>query len=86
MRFRIIDEQDRIRQHIRLFVNQELIGDLKTSIKSNDELQIICAISGGKQSLPAVRPLVRGWLQYFEVSPIRKVGRQDGESERQKIR
>lgn len=47
MRFRMIDEQDRIRQHIRIFVNQELIRDLAHPLSEGDEVQILCAISGG---------------------------------------
>ncbi len=47
MRFRMIDEQDRIRQHIRIFVNQELIRDLNHPLSERDEIQILCAISGG---------------------------------------
>jgi len=47
MRFRMIDEQGRIRQHIRIFVNQELVRDLEQPLAASDEVQIICAISGG---------------------------------------
>ncbi len=47
MRFRMIDEQDRIRQHIRIFVNQELVRDLAQPLSESDEVQILCAISGG---------------------------------------
>ena len=47
MRFRMIDEQDRIREHVRLFVNGELAQDLGVTTKPDDQVQIICAISGG---------------------------------------
>ena len=47
MRFRMIDEQDGVRQHIRIFVNCELSYSLATPLKPGDEVQIICAISGG---------------------------------------
>jgi sulfur-carrier protein len=47
IRFRIIDEQDRIRPHIRFFVNRELIRAIAHPIGADDEVQIICAISGG---------------------------------------
>ncbi len=47
MRFRMIDEQDNVRRHIRFFVNAELRQDLATPLAAGDELQIICAISGG---------------------------------------
>ena len=46
-RFRIIDEQDGIRQHIKIFVNQEQALDLGGTLRSGDEIQIICALSGG---------------------------------------
>lgn len=47
IRFRMIDEQDRIRQHIRFFVNREQVHDLSQSVVDSDEVQIICALSGG---------------------------------------
>ena len=47
MRFRMIDEQDRIRQHIRIFVNREPIRDLQTPLRPADEVQILQALSGG---------------------------------------
>lgn len=46
MRFRMIDEQDKPRQHIRLYVNADA-AELVTPVGEDDELQIICAISGG---------------------------------------
>ena len=46
-RFRIIDEQDHIREHIKIFVNQEQVRALAVSLQPSDEVQIICAISGG---------------------------------------
>ena len=47
IRFRMIDEQDHIRRHIRIFVNREQIQSLKESLKPTDEVQIICALTGG---------------------------------------
>ena len=47
MRFRMIDEQDRIRQHIRLFVNKRAATDLNERVQANDELHLICALTGG---------------------------------------
>jgi sulfur-carrier protein len=47
IRFRMIDEQDRIRRHIRLFVNREPVVDLSQRLSDDDEVQIICALSGG---------------------------------------
>lgn len=47
MRFRMIDEQGRIRQHIRLFVNAEMALDLSAAVVSGDTVHLICALSGG---------------------------------------
>jgi len=47
LRFRIIDEQDGIRQHIKLFINQEQERALDTPLNLTDEVHIICALSGG---------------------------------------
>jgi molybdopterin synthase sulfur carrier subunit len=47
IRFRIIDEQEHIREHIQIFVNQQRSRDLGTSLRPDDRIQIILAISGG---------------------------------------
>ena len=47
MRFRMIDEQARIRPHIRLFVNGEQVHDLSQPLGAKDELVIVQALSGG---------------------------------------
>lgn len=47
MRFRMIDEQDRVRRHIRIFVNQEQARDLGAALAVNDEVVIVGALSGG---------------------------------------
>ena len=47
MRFRMINEQDGVREHIRFFVDCELVNDLNAPIREGADLQIICAISGG---------------------------------------
>jgi molybdopterin converting factor small subunit len=47
MRFRMIEEQDRIRPHIRLFVNTSAVESLRTDVRSGDTLHLICALSGG---------------------------------------
>jgi len=47
LRFRIIDEQNEIRPHIRIFVNQEYARSLEFALKPEDEIRIIGAISGG---------------------------------------
>ena len=47
MRFRMIDEQGRIRQHIRLFVNTEEATHLCAPVRGGDTVHLICALSGG---------------------------------------
>ena len=47
IRFRMIDEQDRIRRHIRIFVNGDQVGDLAQSLGATDEVVIVQALSGG---------------------------------------
>lgn len=47
IRFRMINEHDRIRKHIRIFVNKQPVDNLDIAVKSSDEVQIICALSGG---------------------------------------
>ena len=49
-RFRIIDEQNGIREHIKIFLNEEQSHDLNTRVESNGVIHIICALSGGKPS------------------------------------
>ena len=46
-RFRIVSEQDDIREHIKLFINQKQARDLTAPLHPGDEIQIICALSGG---------------------------------------
>jgi molybdopterin synthase sulfur carrier subunit len=47
LKFRIIDEQDRVRPHMRLFIGQTAARDLKTPLQDGDELMIFGALSGG---------------------------------------
>ena len=47
MRFRMIDEQDRIRPHIRIFINQREVASLDETLAAQDEVHLICALSGG---------------------------------------
>jgi molybdopterin converting factor small subunit len=47
MRFRMIDEQDRIRPHIRLYVNTSPVEQLDRPIAHGETLHLICALSGG---------------------------------------
>ena len=47
LRFRIIDEQDHMRPHIRFFVNGEQEFDLRRSLRPTDAIAIVQALSGG---------------------------------------
>lgn len=47
IKFRMIDEQSRMRQHIKIFVNKETVDTVRAPLKNNDEVHIICALSGG---------------------------------------
>lgn len=46
-RFRIIDEQDSIRPHIKIFVNYDQAFDLDIPLRNDDEVSILLALSGG---------------------------------------
>jgi molybdopterin converting factor small subunit len=47
MRHRVVDEQGRIRPHIRFFVNGELAPQLDRRLGGDDEVMIVAALSGG---------------------------------------
>jgi molybdopterin synthase sulfur carrier subunit len=47
LRFRIIDEQNAIRPHMRFFVNGEIVRDPKHPLRPTSEVQIVQALSGG---------------------------------------
>ena len=47
LRFRVVDEQDRVRPHIRLFVNREQVRDLGHPLAPADDVVIVPALSGG---------------------------------------
>lgn len=47
LRFRVIDEQEQMRPHMRFFVNGEQVLDLQHALEPNDEVQIVQALSGG---------------------------------------
>ena len=46
-RFRMIDEQDTIRPHVKIFVNREQVRDLAAKVAETDDVAIIQAFSGG---------------------------------------
>ena len=47
IRFRMVDEQGRVRKHMKVFVNDESVRDLDTPITDRDEITIMQALSGG---------------------------------------
>ncbi len=47
IRFRVVDEQDGIRPHIRFFVGGEMARRLDHPVATGMDVQIICALSGG---------------------------------------
>jgi hypothetical protein len=47
LRFRVIDEQDRIRRHVRIFVGRDETRDVACKVVPGQELMIFGALSGG---------------------------------------
>ena len=47
LRFRVVDEQDRIRPHIQVFVGQTKATGLDTAVQAGTEVHILGALSGG---------------------------------------
>ncbi len=47
IRFRMVDEQNRIRRHIRIFINGAQCHDLAQLLADSDEVIIAQALSGG---------------------------------------
>ncbi|HEX6829561.1 MAG TPA: MoaD/ThiS family protein [Burkholderiales bacterium] len=47
IRFRIVDEQDGIRTHIRIFINGAQVHDLSRPLDPGDEIILVQALSGG---------------------------------------
>jgi molybdopterin synthase sulfur carrier subunit len=47
LRFRVVDEQDRIRKHMRVFIGQEETRSVGRPLADGDELLIFGALSGG---------------------------------------
>ena len=47
LRFRMIDEHDQLRPHMRVFVGQQELRDLATPLSDSATLHIIQALSGG---------------------------------------
>jgi len=47
IRFRFIDEQQRIRPHMRIFVNRDEARRLDQRLRDQDQVHVLCALSGG---------------------------------------
>lgn len=47
IRFRMIDEQGAIRQHIKIYVDRSQIENLSVKLKGSEVIHLICALSGG---------------------------------------
>jgi len=47
IRFRMVDEQESIRRHIKIFVNREQVQRLDAPLSERDEIVIVGALSGG---------------------------------------
>lgn len=47
LRFRVVDEQDNMRPHMRFFVNHQQVFELSHALQASDSVQIVQALSGG---------------------------------------
>jgi molybdopterin converting factor small subunit len=47
IRFRLVDEQDRLRRHVRFFVNGADTRRIDLALRDGDRLYIVGALSGG---------------------------------------
>ncbi len=47
LKFRVIDEQDRVRRHMRIFIGERETRSVTTALSDGDELLIFGALSGG---------------------------------------
>ena len=47
LRFRVVDEQGRLRQHMRIFVNRAMGHGLADELAPTDEIVLMQALSGG---------------------------------------
>ena len=47
IRFRMVDEQGRIRPHIKIFVNRSQVGSTGAALAGSDEVLVVAALSGG---------------------------------------
>ena len=47
IRFRVVDEQDNLRGHMRFFVNDSQVFDMNHPLRPGDSVQLVQALSGG---------------------------------------
>jgi molybdopterin converting factor small subunit len=47
LKFRVIDEQDRVRKHMRVFIGRDETRSVAARLSDGDELLIFGALSGG---------------------------------------
>jgi sulfur-carrier protein len=47
LRFRVVDEQHRLRPNLRVFVNGLAVRDLGHALRADDQVAIVLALSGG---------------------------------------
>jgi len=47
LRFRMVDEQDRLRPHMRVFVDGQALHDLAQPLRPGADVNIVQALSGG---------------------------------------
>ena len=47
LKFRVIDEQDRVRRHMRVFIGMDETRDVRRPMRDGEELLIFGALSGG---------------------------------------
>jgi sulfur-carrier protein len=47
LRFRVVDEQNRLRKHMKIWVNDDACRDLTTPVRATDEVTLMQALSGG---------------------------------------
>jgi molybdopterin converting factor small subunit len=47
LRFRVVDEQNRLRKHMKVWVNEDACKDLSMPVRDSDEVTLMQALSGG---------------------------------------
>lgn len=47
LRFRVLDEQGRVRPHMRLYLGAEPVAELTRKVAAGEELHVLGALSGG---------------------------------------